>query len=80
VKWRRMFGGCLAAVGAATLVPLVPGVAGAGIRAGASYHGVLFRPVLCAVPPYDRFITTAQPTVSASSCEPTSVLSARTWP
>ena len=51
----------MAAVGAATLVALAPGVAGAGVRAGATYHGVLFRPVLCAVPPYDRFITTPQP-------------------
>jgi hypothetical protein len=71
-----MFGGCTAVVGAATLVGLAPGVAGAGIRAGATYKGVLFRPVLCAVPPYDRFITTPQPTVSASSCAPLSVLSA----
>jgi hypothetical protein len=67
----------MAAVGAATTVALVPGLAGAGVRADATtYHGALFRPVLCAVPPYDRFITTPQPTVSASSCEPTSVLSA----
>jgi hypothetical protein len=54
---------------------LAPGVAGARIRAGARYHGVLFRPVLCAVPPYDRFITTPQPKVSASSCAPNSALS-----
>lgn len=66
----------MAAVGAATMVASVPGLAGAAVRSGAAYHGVLFRPVLCAVPPYDRFITTPQPTVSASSCAPTSVLSA----
>ncbi len=66
----------MAAVGAATVMPLIPCLAGAAVRADATYHGVLFRPVLCAVPPYDRFITTPQPTLSASSCAPSSVLSA----
>lgn len=69
-----MFGGCVAVVGAAAVLPLVPGFAGAAVRAGATYHGVLFRPVLCAVPPYDRFITTPQPKLSTSSCAPNSAL------
>jgi preprotein translocase subunit SecD len=34
---------------------------------------VLFRPVLCAVPPYDKFITSPQPAVSAASCGPSTL-------
>jgi preprotein translocase subunit SecD len=30
----------------------------------------LFRPVLCAVPPYDKFVTSRQPALSAASCGP----------
>ena len=45
--------------------------AGTGGLAGASgTPGVLFRPVLCAVPPYDRFVTSRQPAVTAASCGP----------
>jgi hypothetical protein len=64
----------MTAVGATAMVALAPGVAGAGVRAGATYGGVLFRPVLCVVPPYDRFITTPQPALSTSSCAPVSAI------
>ena len=43
---------------------MVPSAAGAG----SVYSGVLFRPVLCAVPPYDKFVKGTQPVLSAASC------------
>ncbi len=53
-------------------------VTGTGGRAGASggAPGVLFRPVLCVVPPFDKFVTSQQPPVSASSCGPSSLTAA----
>jgi hypothetical protein len=76
VTWRRVVGGVVALAGAAPLVALSPSPAGADLRAGASYSGVLFRPVLCAVPAYDRFITGHQPAVAASLCGPSNLLDA----
>jgi preprotein translocase subunit SecD len=34
---------------------------------------VLFRPVLCAVPPYDKFISSHQPNLSAQACGPSAL-------
>ncbi len=76
MSWRRVVGGVVALAAAAPLLVLSPSPAGAGLRAGASYTGVLFRPVLCAVPPYDRFITGHQPAVAASLCGPSNLLNA----
>jgi hypothetical protein len=46
--------------------------AGNGGRAEAkgAPPGVLFRPVLCVVPPYDRLVISHQPALSESSCGP----------
>ncbi len=71
-----MVGGVVATVATAPLLAWVPSTAGAEVRAGASTSGVLFRPVLCAVPPYDRFVTGHQPAVSASLCGPSNLLDA----
>jgi hypothetical protein len=77
VIWRRLvcgFGALTAVLSVSVLVALP---AGAGIRssAGSGYSGVLFRPVLCAVPPLDRFITGHQPAVAATLCGPSNLLS-----
>lgn len=51
---------------------LLLGVSGpAGANGGTA--SVLFRPVLCAVPPYDKFVKGAQPVLSAASCGPSSL-------
>lgn len=71
----RTGGALLASLAGVSVVaaPLVLG-AGAGSLAGASgTPGVLFRPVLCAVPPYDRFVTGHQPALSAALCGPSSL-------
>lgn len=51
-------------------VSVVLGSCGGGPPGGGGAVGVLFRPVLCAVPPYDKFVTSPQPTLSAASCGP----------
>jgi hypothetical protein len=67
----------IAAGRAAATAVLVGGLVAAGFCgcAGASggSSGVLFRPVVCVVPPYDKFVTSPQPAVSASSCGPSSL-------
>jgi preprotein translocase subunit SecD len=57
---------------------ILVGGGGGGGRAGASEGapGVLFRPVLCAVPPYDKFVTSAQPALSVASCGPSALTTA----
>ena len=54
----------LLTTGAGTMAMMGPIAAGAN----SSHSGVLFRPVLCAVPPYDKFVTSPQPNLSADSC------------
>jgi hypothetical protein len=76
VTWRRVVGGVVALAVAAPFLAVSPPPSGAGLRAGVSYAGVLFRPVLCAVPPYDRFIIGHQPAVAASLCGPSNLLDA----
>jgi len=76
VIWRRLVGGFGALATALSMSVLVALPAGAGIRSslGSGYSGALFRPVLCAVPPFDRFITGHQPAVAASLCGPSNLL------
>jgi hypothetical protein len=76
--WRRSIGGHLTALlpSAVASLGLVPsGGAEAGTRAATLASGVLFRPVLCAVPPYDKFVTSTQPPLSPASCGPSSLTS-----
>jgi hypothetical protein len=70
--WRRstLARGAAAVV---TVTALAVAVGGNGAAGARSYPGVLFRPVLCAVPPYDKFITSPQPVVTAASCGPSSL-------
>jgi hypothetical protein len=76
VRWRWLVGGLLALSTALSVSVVASFRAGAGIRSstGSGYSGVLFRPVLCAVPPFDRFITGHQPAVTPSLCGPSNLL------
>lgn len=57
---------------------MLGGVGCGGGLAGASEAAtaVLFRPVLCAVPPYDKFVTLPQPALSAASYGPSGLTAA----
>jgi hypothetical protein len=76
--WRRLAGGfgALTAALSVSVSGTLPAAAGTRSSAGSGYSGVLFRPVLCAVPPLDRFISGHQPAVAASLCGPASLLDA----
>jgi hypothetical protein len=76
VVWRRLVGGfgALTAALSVSVAGALPASAGIRSSAGSGYSGVLFRPVLCAVPPFDRFITGHQPAIATSLCGPSNLL------
>ncbi len=76
MMWRRAIGGALALGATFSLMWLFPLSAAAGVRSASPYAGVLIRPVLCAVPPYDKFIKTRQPPLTTASCGPSMITSA----
>ena len=64
----------VAGVAAVVALPVTLGVAPAGARSPAARPGVMFRPVLCAVPPYDAATPVPSRALSATSCSHTSLL------
>lgn len=79
MTWRPSAGGIVTGLATAALsswLLLAATPAGAGLGAQGSYSGVLFRPVLCAVPPYNKYVSAPQPAVTAASCGPSALTSA----
>lgn len=65
---RAAVGSTTTAVAAALVGASVILGSGGPVGASGGVPVVLFRPVLCVVPAYDKFVTTHQPDLSASSC------------
>lgn len=57
-------------VAAVTMASVGAASPGGPVAASSLNNAALFRPVLCAVPPYDKFVTSRQPALSAASCGP----------